>query len=461
MSQETPLVYNQADLSVDELIADLRLLCGLPSSTGNLGELKAAARQIAELVRQAGLHVKLINTPGTPIILGWREGRTGQRILLYHHYDVNPTGPWRAWAHEPYTLAERDQAVYARGVAHGKGALAAHLQAIRSLLRSEHELPTGVVLLIEGAALRGNPHLDGMLRRYQSYLQADICVASAGERNNEGLPFCYAGSKGLLQVRLSVQGAAHPLEPGLAASIANPAWRLLWALNHIKGEDEDIRITGFYDSIAGPRREERDLLRHATLDEAARLAAWQVPEFLFNMSDTALVRSQVTLPTCNISSFVVEPAIEGACIPISASALIDFQLVPDQTPTEVLRLLQKHLVEKGFGDIKVEAQPGHYRPIRSDIQHPAFQRLCASGERVYGTPLSALPIGIFAQPLYLFHHTCQMPVAAVALARPDSAILGSNEHLPINDLVNHSRHLAEYLVASGNLHPGQPDLPAV
>lgn len=434
-------------IPLDQLVSDLHLLCSQPSSAGQTEELTATSRVVAELLRRSGMEVLCVRTPGAPVILGWRDGHLPSRLLLYHHYDVAPPGPWRSWFHEPFQLAEREGMLYGRGVAHGKGPLVAHIQAVRALLQAEGELPCGVLMVVEGEGLRGSPYLAEVVASHSQELQADACLGTGGERDAQGVPLCYGGSKGLLRVRLSTRSAQQPLSSGLAASVPNAVWRLTWALNNIKGDDEDIRIPGFYDDIAGPTRGEREMLRSVMLDETGRLAGWQIADFLFGMRGAALVRSEVTLPTCNITGFSSEPVSDIPCIPTAASVQLDFQLVPNQQPGQILALLRKHLIERNLGDIVVEELPGGYAPIRTDTAQSFVQHLVGAGERIYGAPLPLLPLGPFVQPLQVFAEQLHVPAVAVGLARSSSNIYGPNEHLPLDDLVHHSQLLAEVLVA--------------
>ncbi|MBC8075292.1 MAG: M20/M25/M40 family metallo-hydrolase, partial [Chloroflexales bacterium] len=78
-------------------------------------------------MQRCGLDTLVAATPGAPVVIGTRAGRSPHTLLLYHHYDTAPTGPWRHWHHDPHMLAERDGALFARGAAAGKGPLAAHL----------------------------------------------------------------------------------------------------------------------------------------------------------------------------------------------------------------------------------------------------------------------------------------------------------------------------------------------
>lgn len=438
-------MFNPATIATGRLVDDLRHLCAQPSRAGQQTELVVTAKIVAELLRQAGLTTKLVRTANTPIVLGHRAGRSPFTLLLYHHYDVAPTGPWRAWYQEPFQLAEREGSLYGRGVGHGKGPLVAHLQAIRSLLDTEGELPCGVAIVVEGEGLTGSPHLEEVLTKHADMLRANACLGSAGERDDRKRPFCHSGSKGLLQVKLHAEGPVDPLLPGLASIVRNPAWRLVWALGHIKGEDEDIRINGFYDMVEGPNHNENATLRKARLDESGRLVDWQLPEFLFGLSGVSLVRAEITLPTCNLSSFTVQPTYELPGIPVTASAQVDFQLVPAQSPDDIFTLICEQLIARGCLDIRIEKLPGSYPPIRTSSDHPFLQNLIAAGTPIYGEPLTLLPFGPFTLPLHLFSQTQGIPVGTIAIARNHSAIRGPNENLPLEDLIRHGQFLIELL----------------
>jgi acetylornithine deacetylase/succinyl-diaminopimelate desuccinylase-like protein len=447
-------VINQAVISTDQLLSVLDQLVGVPGSSGQAEELVAAADRVAALMRAHGLQVETIATPGAPVVIGRRAGRQPFTLLLYHHYDVPPPGSWRAWHHEPFQLAEREAVLYGRGVADGKGPLAAQLSALTALIEAEGDLPCGVVMVAEGEGLIGSPHLGAVVAEQHALLKADACLASGGEHDRDGRPLCYSGVKGLLQVRLSATGAGQALPPGLAASIPNPLWRLLWALGQIKSDQEEILISNFYDDVEGPSRAENQALRAVTLDEVGRRSAWRLEQFLFAMEGVTLVRTEATMPTCNLASLTTEPGGDFNGIPTSASARVDFQLVPRQHPQAIADLLQAHLVAKHLADIIVERLSGGYPAVHTAIEHPFVQQVSDVGRHVYSAPLALLPHGPFAQPLFFFAEAFGIPVAAIGCARHDSAINAPNEHIPLPDLVRHGQLLIELLDAcAGNATP--------
>jgi acetylornithine deacetylase/succinyl-diaminopimelate desuccinylase-like protein len=405
------------------------------------------ADRVAALMRGHGLQVETIATLGAPVVIGRRAGRQPFTLLLYHHYDVPPPGSWRAWHHEPFQLAEREAILYGRGVADGKGPLAAQLSALTALIEAEGELPCGVVMVAEGEGLIGSPHLGAVVAEHHALLKADACLASGGEHDRDGRPLCYSGVKGLLQVRLSAAGANQALPPGLAASIPNPLWRLLWTLGQIKSDQEEILINNFYDDVEGPSRAENQALRAVALDEAGRTAGWGLEQFLFAMEGVTLVRTEATMPTCNLASLTTEPGGDFNGIPTFASARLDFQLVPRQHPQAIADLLRDHLAAKLLADISVERLPGGYPAVHTVIEHPFVQQVSDVGRHVYSAPLPLLPHGPFAQPLFFFAEAFGIPVVAVGCARHDSAINAPNEHIQLPDLVRHGQLLIELLDA--------------
>lgn len=436
-------------LLAEKLIHLLRPLCAQPSSVGQNDHLHAAADLIAGQLHSLGMQVQIAGLPGPPVVIGRRAGRSARTLLLYHRFDTPPPGPWSAWSHEPYQLAERDGALYGRGVAESKGPLAAHLQALLALLQAEGELPCGVAIVADGGSLLGSPSLPGVLLAERHLFQADAILGSAGERDAQATPLCYSGCKGQLRVRLTVRGPAHPLPAGTAPAVRNPLWRLSWALAAIKGDDEDIRIPGFYEAVEGPTREEHALLRGLKLDERGRLAAWDVGDYLFGMSGIALVRAEVTLPTCNLSAIQSEPEGDLPLLPAAASAVLDFQLVPRQEPEEIARLLRAHLDERGFADVTSQLLPGAYPPARSSPDSAFIHQVIMAAAAALGSVLPVVPAGPFSLPLGLFATALDAPVATVGLARADSAPFGPNEHIPLDDLVRHGQLLTELLLAFG------------
>ena len=78
-------------------------------------------------------------------------------------------------------------------------------------------------------------------------------------------------------------------------------------------------------------------------------------------------------PTCTISGLTSGYQGPGSktVLPAEASAKVDFRLVPDQEPAEIIRLLRRHLDEQGFSDVEVvEIEGEGERASRTDPDAP-------------------------------------------------------------------------------------------
>jgi acetylornithine deacetylase/succinyl-diaminopimelate desuccinylase-like protein len=432
-----------ASFAVDQLLADLRGLCAIASIAARPHELQRAADRTAALMRSCGLAVQLHQQPdlgAPPVVVGYRAGRAAQTLLLYHHYDVAASGPWRDWQSEPFVLAERDDVLYGRGVAVGKGPLVAHLQALAALQAAEGGLPCGVLVVAEGQGQSGSAGLAAGLAQLPA--QPQFGLASLGEADADGHPFCYSGAKGLLQVELTAQ-SGQALPGGLSTSIRNPLWRLVWALASIKTEDEAVQVEGFEQEITPLGRDESQALKAAQLAEQARLQAWGLEHFLFEMHGVGLVRTEAALPACNLASLNSEPGGEFLGIPAQASARLQFYLVPEQQPATVLTALRNHLDGLGFVDVLLERLPGGYSALYQPTSSPFATLLSECGTNVWGNPLPRLPGSHFALPLALLGHG--LALASVGCAPVDSGSVGANEHVPLTRLLRHAQLLIELL----------------
>jgi acetylornithine deacetylase/succinyl-diaminopimelate desuccinylase-like protein len=427
--QDTPILVD------DFMLESLRMLVAHPSVLGDDAELDATATAIADLMRECGLHASVHPSEGAPIIIAHRAGRTKRHVLFYNHYDVMPPGPWRDWHHEPFVMAEREGRLYGRGVASDKGNLIARLAAVKAILDSEGELPVGVTFLIEGDALQGSPYLPNLVADQAHKLQADVIFGFGGMLDPHNVPYLYAGVRGRLLVLLRSVGPTASLSSDMSTSVINPAWRLLWALNEIKNDSEEVLIEGFYDIVSAPSREASKLTRALQIDEAGRLKSWGIKQFLFGMTGATLARAETFNPNCNLGSITVSTGVgPHPSIPIAAEAIIDFSLVPEQRPNEVVRLLREHLVANDFEDIIVENVKGAYPPATTAFNSFALELVASQVEITYGITPQVAPLAPFAIPLHLFTAGMNVPALPLGLLQPDSAVRGPNESVRLENL---------------------------
>jgi acetylornithine deacetylase/succinyl-diaminopimelate desuccinylase-like protein len=224
----------------------------------------------------------------------------------------------------------------------------------------------------------------------------------------------------------------------------NAAWRLTWALNTLKDVDEQIQLPGFYDEVIPPT--ERDLELLALLPEEGEhlLDTYGLHGFLKDLKGgVELQREAVFQPTCTICGLRAGYQGKGTktVMPAEAMAKVDFRLVPEQMPEDVVQQLRQHLDSYGYGDIEVTYLGGE-PPARTDPDDPFLQLVVQCAEEVYGQPQIISPMIGGSGPNHAFIHSLGVPVATAGAGYPDSRVHAPNENLVIEHFVNGVRHTA-------------------
>ena len=437
---------------MDESIAELSRLVAQPSvGAQNLGMQECAAL-VAGMLRQRGFTTEVIPTGGAPVVFGERKGSSDKTLLFYCHYDVQPPEPLELWETPPFEPSLRDGKLFGRGVGDDKGHLVARLFAVDALLSTLGELPCTVKFIIEGEEETSSVHLHEYVRDNLERLKADGCIWEFGGVDHTETPVQYLGLRGICYVELSVETATTDVHSGLGGSIfPNAAWQLVWALASLKGPDERIRLPGFYDKVRKPSA--RDIELMAALPETCDFYKEQygVKSFIKGLTGGVDLRvEEVFTPTCTICGLTSGYQGPGGKTvqPAKASAKVDFRLVPDQEPAEVVEQLRRHLDANGFSDMKVE-QLGGEAPARTDPDDPFVRLVCDTAVEVYGVPMRILPMGGGSGPNAPFIHDLGLPVATAGLGHPDGRGHAPNENIRLDLYLKHAKHMARLMTEFG------------
>ncbi len=389
------------DAHNDDAQSLLERLCRQPSIAAQNVGIVEMADLVDSLLRETGFQTQRLLAHGAPpVVYGELRGRSNYTILLYNHYDVQPAEPFELWHSPPFEPTVREGKLFARGASDNKGEIAARLTAIRALRAIYGELPVTLRWIIEGEEEIGSPHFAAIAETYSNLLQADGCFWEGSGFDITGRPELDLGSKGLLYVQLDVQGTGIDTHSGAAPMLPSAAWRLVQALATLRTSDGHVRIPGFYDTVRQPTEEELAVLTDQPDTDAEMREAFQVEHFVDGLTGAALRIRQAFTPTCNIAGLGSGYTGEGSktVLPAKAMAKIDFRLVPNQDPQDILVKLQNHLATEGYSDIHITVF-GKAEPVVTPLIDPFVQRIAKIAQDYNGKRPTITPIGGGTLPL--------------------------------------------------------------
>jgi acetylornithine deacetylase/succinyl-diaminopimelate desuccinylase-like protein len=440
-------VFRHIEKHRDEAVEQLVRLISMPSVSAQGSAIRETARAVQSMLEELGFEAEVVpKWGGNAVVLGQLAGASAKTILFYNHYDVQPAEPLDLWSSPPFEAAIRDGKIYGRGVSDNKGNIIARLAAIRALVAVRGRVPVNIKFCIEGDEEIGSPAIEPFVEKYADRLAADACIWEGSDVNWQGQLKITLGVKGILYVDLLAKGASHDAHSSYATVVPNPAWRLVWALASLKDADENILIDGFYDSVRPATAPERAAVEAMPSEEEHTAESFGLTGFVKGVRGLEYRLRHILEPICNIDG--LSAGYEGGgpktVIPCQASAKVDFRLVPDQTPDEILDKLRRHLDARGFADIEVRRLSAE-RPARTAIDDPFVEVVRETARQVYPAEPLVSPSMAGTGPLYPFVVTLGLPTADCGVGYPDSRIHAPDENIRLADFVRGAQHVAVIL----------------
>ncbi|MDO8491537.1 MAG: M20/M25/M40 family metallo-hydrolase [Dehalococcoidia bacterium] len=450
-------VFLYLDGHFEEAIGDVVRLCRQPSiSAQNVG-MEETAKLVAAMLEEAGAKARLMPLPGggPPVVYGELAGNSPTTLMLYNHYDVQPPEPLELWSSPPFEPTREGDILRARGVSDDKGDIAARLAAIKAFRAVRGSLPVSLKFCIEGAEEIGSPHLMEFAEKNKSLLKADCCIWEGGDVNWKGQPVIILGVKGILYVQLEAQSASRDVHSSKGATVPNAAWRLVWALASLKDSEENILIPGFRDTIRPLSPAELGAARDMPSEEEELKQSLGVKRFVRDVHGVDFRMRHLFEPTCTICGLVSGYTGPGAktVLPSIAKAKIDFRLVPDQRPDDILAKLRSHLDKNGFQDIKIAQSVEGENPARTPLDSPFVSLVGDAARDVYKMEPVVVPTSAGTGPMFAFTDVLGLPVASSGVSYPDSRVHAPDENMRLSDFDKAIKHMAAIIERLGR-QPG-------
>jgi acetylornithine deacetylase/succinyl-diaminopimelate desuccinylase-like protein len=448
-------VYNYIDEHAEAFVQDLVLLVRQPSVSAKGEGIGDCAKLVEEMMREAGLSTKILSSEkGNPVVYGEVKSKGSRKTLLfYDHYDVQPPEPLEKWDYDPFSGKIVNGKIYGRGVTDNKGNFVSRLKAVQAFLDVFGEVPVNIKFFVEGEEEIGSPNLEPIVRAYRHILWADAALWEFGGTDRKGRPHLYLGLKGVLSIELRAKAAKKDVHSANAPLIPNPAWRLVWALNTLKDENEKILIEGFYENVVPPSAEEIECLRLIPFEEKELKEELGLKQFLKGVSGFEALKVLLYQPTCTINGLLAGYTGKGSktVLPHEAMAKLDFRLVPNQKPDEIFNKLVLHLKRHGFEDLEV-IRHGSTEPAKTPLSDPFVSLVAKTAEKVYGKRAVIYPLSAGSGPMHLFRNLLGYPIVSAGCGHPESNTHAPNENLKIESFIIGTKFIATLISDFAHAH---------
>lgn len=317
------------DVLADTIRRTIRVLGAQPSPVTDPSAVVSAARLVFERLLRAGIPARWIDdNPDAPLVVAG-QGPIGITTYLD---DSHPDS-----TQESDTPPSFDRGmVRAPGIERKAGVVAALATLLAFPERSKD-----LTVIIETDRHAGSISIEQWLEREQPDLSAIVWEVADIPLIP---PVVARAATGRLVVQIELRTARQQVEHVYGGVLPDVGLALANTLATLKTADEEVRLNGFYDGIISP--DEADF--EALLAVAPEIAGWLQRVAKGHQS---LSTSHMTLGTFCAPSVVVRDiniTHNAPYLPNSASAVIEFQLMPGQSIERTLETLQTHVQNSLF-----------------------------------------------------------------------------------------------------------------
>ena len=427
----------------DRILAELIEFAAIPSVStdpAHTDDMEAAARWVADKLTAAGpLNVRMIDTPGNPVVYGEWLGAPGKlTVLVYGHYDVQPPDPLEKWTTPPFEPTIRDGHLYARGVSDDKGPMLIPIKVAEAFFEIAKTLPINVKFMFEGEEEIGSRHLEAFIEEHQELLAADFVLSADGAMWRINEPSLTVASRGLAGLELTLTAAGKDLHSGRhGGGVANPLHAMARLIASLHDDDGRVAVAGFYDRVVELSTAERTAIQALPFDEAAYLGQVGAPA-TFGEPGYSTLERQWARPTLELNGMwggYTGPG-QKTVIPSEAHAKITCRLVPDQDPEEINALVQKHLeanVQPGT-KLAVTISDHGAHPASIALDHPALKPLISALTTVYNVSPLIVRMGGTVPISELFQRHMNLDTVFFSFSTADEDYHAPNEFFRIHRL---------------------------
>ena len=444
-------VHEHIDQNREKDLNTLIELVRIPSIASRGIGVEEACSYIVDMLEGLGVKTEVFPTKGAPVIFGHIETEIpgAKTVMFYGHYDVQPPEPLDKWLSDPFEPDIRDGRIYGRGVGDNQGQFLAHILALRSYLATGTPLPVNIKFFLEGEEENGSANILDFIIPHKDLLGCDLVYNADGGQEPDGRPSMHFGTRGTVKCTFEVKTAEKDNHSGHNGNnIPNAAWKMVRFLSTMMDDDGNCAIEGFYDDVLPPTDYEMGLIEALDFDpEGVQRVTGAVKPL--TMSKEQFHMNRMFRPTFNLNGLGSGYTGSGyrTIVPGSAIAKMDFRLVKDQDPEDIIRKIKAHIA-KYDPDVQLTVS-SYLWPSRTNPEIPECQAVMRAVEKVYGIKPVIMPTTGATNPEYVFTKIAGLPSMCVPYCNADESQHAPNENFVLENFYKGIHCTAEVLSEIG------------
>ena len=458
-----------------QILKEYLTLLSIPNVASDTQNIRKNAALIVEIMKQRGLNPRLLegSSPNTPpAVYGeWKTAGAQRTILVYAHYDGQPTDPKQWTGTLPWQPAFRSAAleaggqivsaptegsminpqwrIYARSASDDKAGVMAILTAFSALKDKGVALTSNVKFFFEGEEEAGSPHLGEIINLNKELLAADAWIIGDGPVHQSGKKQVVFGARGDTNVDVTVYAAKRPLHSGHYGNWSpNPANLLAHLLASMKDDEGRVTIDGWYSDVE-------------SLGDLERRAIAEAPQYDEELKQQLGIKRTegggksllelINLPSLNINGFASGDvgSLARNVIPTTATAVLDLRLVKGNDHQRQTQRLIEHIRKQGYHVTdreptdaerlqypllaRVNVRPGGYNADRTRMDLPISKTVIDAVQSTSMEKIVLLPTSGGSLPLSIITERLKTVTISVPIANYDNNQHAENENIRLQN----------------------------
>ncbi len=458
------------------ILGEFLELLSIPNVASDSAGIARNAAFIVGMLEKRGLSPRLLmgaNAKAPPLIYGeWKSPGATRTIVMYAHYDGQPTNPAKWTGSLPWSPVLRTEAIdkggsiipappvggrldpayriYARSASDDKAGVMVMLAAVDAMKALRLAPSVNLKFIFDGEEEAGSPHLEDIIRKHADLLKSDAWIICDGPVHQSGAKQVIYGVRGDMNVDVTVYGANRPLHSGHYGNWApNPAFLLTRLLSTMKNDSGRVLIRGWYDDVTPlTALEMKAIADLPPFDDSLRAQLG----FVLPDGGGRSLSELINLPSLNINGISSAEVGDAArnIIPVAASTTLDLRLVKGNDHRRQYQRLVDHITSQGYTVLDsvptpeerlrysriatVKRRGGGYNAERTQMDLPISRWVLAAVQSAFPGKTFALPTAGGSLPLSVISETLRTTTITVPVANYDNNQHAEDESIRLQNL---------------------------